>query len=72
MDAVAGISMNLWGVGGQATHRGVAAGGSVFHDSPRGTLLWHVCVRIRAAMRTAPGARKLGPDDTYGLREWLA
>eukprot|EP00661_Eupelagonemidae_sp_cell13_P015166 gene15166-biopygen17159 len=33
---------------------------------------WHACLarflRIGAAMRTAPGARKVGPDDTDGLR----
>eukprot|EP00661_Eupelagonemidae_sp_cell13_P016047 gene16047-biopygen17228 len=47
-----------WDVGGQAARRGVAAGGSVFPRLPP----WHASLarfsRIRAAMRTAPGARK--------------
>eukprot|EP00661_Eupelagonemidae_sp_cell13_P015971 gene15971-biopygen8211 len=58
--------------GGQAARhaarRGVAAGGSVFPWIPP----WHAYLarfsRVRAAMRTAPGARKVGPDDTDGLR----
>eukprot|EP00661_Eupelagonemidae_sp_cell13_P008176 gene8176-biopygen75 len=29
-------------------------------------------LRVRAAMRTAPGARKVGPDDTYGWAQGVA
>eukprot|EP00661_Eupelagonemidae_sp_cell13_P023301 gene23301-biopygen4311 len=49
--------------------QGAAAGGSVLSWIPP----WHAYLarfsRVRAAMRTAPGARKVGPDDTDELRE---
>eukprot|EP00661_Eupelagonemidae_sp_cell13_P007993 gene7993-biopygen4599 len=47
---------------------GGGGGGSVFHQFPRGTLLWHAfCVNsCRDANRRT---RKVGPDATDGLRE---
>eukprot|EP00661_Eupelagonemidae_sp_cell13_P008782 gene8782-biopygen15194 len=64
-----GAPTGLWGVGGQAARRGVAAGGLFFSRIPP----WHTYLarfsRVRAAMRTAPGACKVGPDDTDELRE---
>eukprot|EP00661_Eupelagonemidae_sp_cell13_P015703 gene15703-biopygen14278 len=65
------VGGGLWGVGGQAARRGVAAGG----EGPYFTSIppWHAYVarfsRVRAAMRTAPGAGKVVPDDTNELRE---
>eukprot|EP00661_Eupelagonemidae_sp_cell13_P023544 gene23544-biopygen1270 len=48
--------------------RGVAAGVRFSRIPP-----WQAYVarfsRVRAAIRTAPGARKVGPDDTDELRE---
>eukprot|EP00661_Eupelagonemidae_sp_cell13_P001251 gene1251-biopygen13824 len=49
--------------------QGGGGGGFCFFTNPP----WHASLarfsRIRAAMRTAPGARKVVPDDTDGLRD---
>eukprot|EP00661_Eupelagonemidae_sp_cell13_P023215 gene23215-biopygen4294 len=44
-------------------------GGSVFFKQPPRFFKQPPFSRVRAAMRTAPGARKVGPDDTDELRE---
>eukprot|EP00661_Eupelagonemidae_sp_cell13_P007606 gene7606-biopygen22554 len=43
--------------------------GSVFFKQPPWRAHFSRFSRVRAAMRTAPGARKVGPDDTDELRE---
>eukprot|EP00661_Eupelagonemidae_sp_cell13_P017738 gene17738-biopygen2352 len=60
LPAAAGAqSRGLWGVGGQAARRGVAAGGGPFFPRiPPWRAHFARFSRVRAAMRTAPGARK--------------
>eukprot|EP00661_Eupelagonemidae_sp_cell13_P022840 gene22840-biopygen16291 len=49
------------GVGGQAARRGVAGGGSVVHEFPRRTLLWHASHEFAPRCEPHPARAKWGP-----------
>eukprot|EP00661_Eupelagonemidae_sp_cell13_P009561 gene9561-biopygen19741 len=58
--------LGRWWAGGA---QGDGGGGLFFFKQPPWRAHFARFSRVRAAMRTAPGARKVGPDDTDELRE---